>query len=859
MAKSLVEKFEQILAADPASMVFVELAKSLLDQGDVDRAAGVCREGVNHHPNSILGRVLLGRALIESAQPEEGQLEFDRALAIDPENPYGYNLVAESLMKARLFEQAKPVLQRALDLQPSDLRLQEWMARVRQGSHAPAGRERAPLPGFGSPLSISPLDRRLALTDDDHTEPALAPLAPPPLPPRSAGSDAGITPDGRGRIAHMLLFDLPEPGLSRPPVPAPTTHTVSEVQRIAENYEQTLREEFEAVKQKPQGVLRRHWLPLTLVATVVTGVLGAAAASRITKKRYGEKHAEDFLSRAKQGLLLDTHASLSGALHQMNEVLESNPHQGGALAVAAQAQAMLCHDFGCSDAERDQAKAWIAEPNASADAETRLAARVYLAGDPAQLDGEVLKVPPQVASPWTHFLAGTALLAKHEEAEALRRFDLGLKVAPAHVPMLLTVAENDLQKADPARASDLFALAHAASALNVGAAVGLAEAHLALHEPVEEDEQNLAAVVAAGPNTVPGALRQRLDFAYARVLAADGKLDKAVALLNDGVSQHGDEFIAYEGALADCYIADGQYDRAETEAWRALSKNKQDPDALARYGEILLARSRAREVLARVLVVQNNRHLHVLRAAAALAAGNLPLSRSEVEATRKDNKVPALAGVLLAEVTAKEGHPAEAKQALRQITTLAHPPAEAFLALAAIEVQAGETQAALADARRAIQVDAHAYEAHCLLGRILIRVSKPDEAEPELLSALRYNQQHVEARLVLGALYLDHGKAKEAAPVLQAAVREAPQDEAANLLLARVLLALGHTDEALRAASRATKAAPQDPKAHHWFGKIALAMGDHKLAIKELKEAKKLDKKDKTISTDLALAEKKKK
>lgn len=846
MAKSLVEKFEQILAADPTSMVFVELAKSLLDQGDLDRAAKVCREGVDHHPDSILGRVLLGRTLLNQSQPEGAALEFERALAIDPDNPYGYNLVAETLIKQKLYAQAVPVLEKALALQPSDLRLHQWIAQAKSGGQL--------APDEGRRSTIGPLDRRLLIPASDETQPAGSPLSPPPIP-RASGSN-GTGQDGRGRVADLLLADLPEPLPSRAPLAfAPTTPTVSEVNRIAQTYEDSLRAEFEEVKAKPKSFLRKNWIVVTLAATALAGLGGGLLVQRVAKRHLGEKHAADFMLLARSGLLQDSYGSLAGAVHQMNELLEAEPHRADALAVAAQAQAMICHDFGCTDAQRAQVKTWVAAA-AGGDAEAQLAAQVYLDGDPEHFADALLKSDPQLAGPWTDYLAGTLYLSRHDEQSALKRFDLALKLQGGHVPTLVTVGEGYLQKGEPAKAADLFGPAHTASPLNVAAAIGLAEAHLATHELSDDDAKNLAQVVAAGPNTIPSALRQRLDFAQARVLASTGKLDQAVALLQDGVSQHGDEFTAYEGTLADCYAADGQYDRAETEAWRALSKSPKDPEALERYGAILLARGRDRDVLSRVTVVQNSRRLHVIRAQAALEAGNLGLARSEIEATRKDNKVPALAGVLLAEVEGRSGHVAEAKNSLRQIAALAHPPAEAFLGLAALEGPG--TPEALASARKAVAADPRSYEAHCLLGRLLARAGKPAEAESELLSSIRLDQQHVEARIALGLLDLDRGKPKDARPILEAAVREAPQDPQANLALARVLLALSQNNEAVHAAARATKAAPQDPRTHHWLGKIALAVGDRKLALKELREAKKLDKKDRSIGDDLALAEHKK-
>ena len=62
MAKGLVEKYQQILESDPGSLVFVELAKALLDRGEAKKAIEICTKGLEHHPDSIVGRVLWGKA-----------------------------------------------------------------------------------------------------------------------------------------------------------------------------------------------------------------------------------------------------------------------------------------------------------------------------------------------------------------------------------------------------------------------------------------------------------------------------------------------------------------------------------------------------------------------------------------------------------------------------------------------------------------------------------------------------------------------------------------------------------------------------------------------------------------------------
>jgi lipopolysaccharide biosynthesis regulator YciM len=81
MAPSLVEKYEIILAADPKSRVFVELAKVLVERGDHGRAAQVCRKGLEHHPASVQARVLLGRALLAGGDERAALIELESAAA----------------------------------------------------------------------------------------------------------------------------------------------------------------------------------------------------------------------------------------------------------------------------------------------------------------------------------------------------------------------------------------------------------------------------------------------------------------------------------------------------------------------------------------------------------------------------------------------------------------------------------------------------------------------------------------------------------------------------------------------------------------------------------------------------------
>ncbi|MCY1016037.1 tetratricopeptide repeat protein [Pyxidicoccus sp. MSG2] len=132
MAKSMVERYEQLLRQDPTSSVFVELAKALLEKGDAARAIEVCGQGISHHPTSTVGRVLWGKALIQLGRPAEAMEQFDQAIGIEKDNPYAYNLIGEVLLQRGLYRSALPILRKAVALQPNDGRVKLWLEQAQQ-------------------------------------------------------------------------------------------------------------------------------------------------------------------------------------------------------------------------------------------------------------------------------------------------------------------------------------------------------------------------------------------------------------------------------------------------------------------------------------------------------------------------------------------------------------------------------------------------------------------------------------------------------------------------------------------------------------------------------------------------------
>ncbi len=195
MSKPMVEKYEQLLAQDPSSTVFVELARAYIDRGENDRAIATCQQGVTHHPNSVVGRVLWGKALINAGKAADAMKQFDLAVNIDRDNPHAYNLIGEALLRKGLYRSALPILRRAATLQPNDGRIAQWLDQTKQ---ALAG---GPAPVLGEVPVVTEAPKPAAEADPFA---AFAPAKPDP--------DAQPT----------VLMAAHTPGLvdrSRPPVP----------------------------------------------------------------------------------------------------------------------------------------------------------------------------------------------------------------------------------------------------------------------------------------------------------------------------------------------------------------------------------------------------------------------------------------------------------------------------------------------------------------------------------------------------------------------------------------------------------------------------------------------------------------
>jgi tetratricopeptide (TPR) repeat protein len=885
---SLIDKYEKILAADPRSRIFVELAKALVERGDLARAVEVCSRGLEHHPGSILGRVTWGRALLESGDPKGALEQFERALALEPSSPYACNHVAETLLAKGMHREALPAIARAAELQPADARVKAWLEEVRRelGEEAVAAVNAKPTaiadvtatsratsistePPHPDPLPrLVPGERENTQTlprlvpaegEDARTLPGLVPgerensrtpPAPPPLPAAAAPNPASPTPDASAR---SVLFMLPEestkdvigPSLaSRLDIPAPAqpaARTVPEAdpaaaEREAAEYERTLREKLLAEPEPPPSFLHRR--RVVLGGALAVALAAAAGVYLYVTDRNAALAAAGAASRGRAGLARDTLASLREA-HRLLSDARKRSADPEVTSLAAQVAAVLAAEHG-DDEAGEVARALVASGTAGDGA---VAARWLLAAtaeDRAAAEAALL-APRPAASPLLQALAGRVLVARGETAGGRGRLELAARANPPLLRALSDLGDLSLRAGDPEAALAYYVAALTAQPTHARSAVGAAEARVALQRDLDVARKELDAI-DGDPGSAPSRdLRVRFEIARARVYAALGDPAGAAARLARAAEKAG-ESAALAAALAEVQLQARAWDKAESAAARAVALEPREADHRVLLARARIARGRYAEALA-ATDGADGRAVRIQRAIARYRLGHLNEARAELEGTARDGKLAAEAAVWYALVDVAAGKADRALPLLERLVQAKTPPPLAHVALGRAYEALGKRREAEAAYRRAIEREPLAPEAHAALGQALVAAGRARDALVPLERAVRLDASDLAARRALGAARLHAGQPAAARADLDVVLLSSPKDVTALRLVSAAWLAEGQPKEARLAAERALAVTPRDPTTLLTAARAAVAAGDanagRKLAERALKAGAK--------------------
>jgi tetratricopeptide (TPR) repeat protein len=198
-----IRALSAVLAADPASLVYVDLAEALRRRGDFEQALRVANGGLARHPEhadgfDCLGRIHAGRDDLPRAREAWG-----RALAVAPDHLGALKGMGFALYRAGDSRGALALLERALAGHPADDGARRALDIVRralgmESAAPPADRPVEP----GAPVAAA---TPAPVPPSPPVVPAAAPGAPPvaaaaaELPPVFLGLE--------GATADILLFD----------------------------------------------------------------------------------------------------------------------------------------------------------------------------------------------------------------------------------------------------------------------------------------------------------------------------------------------------------------------------------------------------------------------------------------------------------------------------------------------------------------------------------------------------------------------------------------------------------------------------------------------------------------------------
>ncbi|HEX7511043.1 MAG TPA: tetratricopeptide repeat protein, partial [Chitinivibrionales bacterium] len=101
-----VVEFENTLKRNPASLVFSRLADSYRKRGDIQQAIEVCSRGLTDHPDSVTGRIILGRCFLEQEKLTEAMQEFVSVIEHDHRNQVALKMLADVYARQGMKEKA---------------------------------------------------------------------------------------------------------------------------------------------------------------------------------------------------------------------------------------------------------------------------------------------------------------------------------------------------------------------------------------------------------------------------------------------------------------------------------------------------------------------------------------------------------------------------------------------------------------------------------------------------------------------------------------------------------------------------------------------------------------------------------
>ncbi|HET9144885.1 MAG TPA: XrtA/PEP-CTERM system TPR-repeat protein PrsT [Sphingomicrobium sp.] len=416
----------------------------------------------------------------------------------------------------------------------------------------------------------------------------------------------------------------------------------------------------------------------------------------------------------------------------------------------------------------------------------------------------VLKATPN--NPVANYVAAIVAYREARYAEAKTRIQRTLSVAGNFAPALLLAGGSSYALKEYEQANSYLGQYIYLEPNNVQARKLLAATQVALGHSGDAVKTLQPAVAKAGDDT-------QLLAMIGEASARNGDLAKAGQYLAEAVERQPND-PALRTQLGITRVALGQTDAGIDDLERALQQN---PAAVPPETALFATYMRNKDFDKALEVAERLIKAHPKEATGYDYAGLAELAKNDAEAARKalltarDLKLgDPIASRALAALAVRDKNLPLANQYYQEILKANPKDVQAYIALAAIEQQAG-----------------HA-----------------DQIQPTLEKAVAENPDNPAARLVLGRYFLLENKFENAFTAVQPALAKSPRDPALLEVAGRAELGAKKTDSALGYFRTLAEVQPQVAAAHRYLGEAYMAAGKLDLALSEAKRATDLDAKD---------------
>ncbi len=434
-----------------------------------------------------------------------------------------------------------------------------------------------------------------------------------------------------------------------------------------------------------------------------------------------------------------------------------------------------------------------------------------------------------------------ALIARvsSRAAEADRAFEAAVQADPRLADARLALARHRLQHGDPAGAvTALEPVAPQAAAVPAIAAVrirALAAAGRAL------DASSLADQALGRSPGDPALL-----LAKAAALAAAGKGDEAAPLYRDAAARDPG---AFEPRLALGRIALGRSDlaQARVELAAAVEKGPREPAAHAGLGELAAAEgdvaAAEKAFLAALGLDADYAPAEIGLAKLALARGDAATARARLERALAVDPRSVEAQVALGTLLWRTKDLPAAEKAFQTAVDLQPRNALALSGLGAVKLERGEDLDGAVQRLTAASNEApRSAEARQWLGRALLRKGETPSAIAQLRKAVELEPQSPEHHLHLGIAIERSGALAEAAEEYRASAAANPKFAEAHERLGMLLATNGRFEDAAAAYEKAIAAAPKVSRHRVALADCKERLGKHEDAVRIYREVMKADR-----------------